>query len=75
MKLYILHGWTYKPEPWLEVIKDLKAQGIEAELLRVQVSANRQRKSTLSKNTLNGQKSSCQRAVSRLATATAAASF
>lgn len=35
MKLYILHGWTYKPEPWLEVIKDLKAQGIEAELLRV----------------------------------------
>ena len=35
MKLYILHGWTYKPEPWLEVIEDLKAQGIEAELLRV----------------------------------------
>lgn len=35
MKLYILHGWTYKPEPWLEVIKDLKALGIEAELLRV----------------------------------------
>ncbi len=35
MKLYILHGWTYNPEPWLEVIKDLKKQGIEAELLRV----------------------------------------
>ena len=35
MKLYILHGWTYKPEPWLEVIKDLKEQGVEAELLRV----------------------------------------
>jgi len=35
MKLYILHGWTYKPEPWLEVIKDLKQQGVEAELLRV----------------------------------------
>ena len=35
MKLYILHGWTYKPEPWLEVIENLKAQGIEAELLRV----------------------------------------
>ena len=34
-KLYILHGWTYKPEPWLDVIKDLKAQGIDAELLRV----------------------------------------
>ncbi len=35
MKLYILHGWTYNPEPWLEVIKDLKKQGIESELLRV----------------------------------------
>lgn len=35
MKLYILHGWTYKPEPWLEVIKELKEQGVEAELLRV----------------------------------------
>lgn len=34
-KLYIIHGWTYKPEPWLEVIKDLKKQGIDAELLRV----------------------------------------
>ena len=34
-KLYIIHGWTYKPEPWLEVIKDLKESGIDAELLRV----------------------------------------
>lgn len=34
-KLYIIHGWTYKPEPWLEVIKDLKKSGIDAELLRV----------------------------------------
>ena len=34
-KLYIIHGWTYKPEPWLDVIKDLKKQGVEAELLRV----------------------------------------
>ena len=34
-KLYIIHGWTYKPEPWLEVIRDLKKSGIDAELLRV----------------------------------------
>lgn len=34
-KLYIIHGWTYKPEPWLDVIKDLKKLGVEAELLRV----------------------------------------
>lgn len=34
-KLYIIHGWTYRPEPWHEVIKDLKELGIEAELLRV----------------------------------------
>ena len=35
-KLYIIHGWTYKPEPWEEVIKELKNKyQIEAELLRV----------------------------------------
>lgn len=34
-KLYIIHGWTYKPEPWHDVIKDLKEFGVEAELLRV----------------------------------------
>ena len=34
-KLYIVHGWTYKPEPWEEVIKELKKSKIEAELLRV----------------------------------------
>ena len=34
-KLYIIHGWTYKPEPWLEVIKCLKQHQIDAELLRV----------------------------------------
>lgn len=34
-KLYIIHGWTYKPEPWHEVIEHLKEQGIDAELLRV----------------------------------------
>ena len=35
-KLYIIHGWTYKPEPWEAVIKELKSQyKIEAELLRV----------------------------------------
>ena len=34
-KLYIIHGWTYKPEPWFGVIKDLKESGIDAELLRV----------------------------------------
>ena len=33
--LYILHGWTYKPEPWETVIKDLKKLGVEAKLLRV----------------------------------------
>ncbi len=32
--LYILHGWTYKPEPWYEVIKSLeKNYGIRAKLL------------------------------------------
>ena len=34
-KLYIIHGWTYKPEPWHDVIADLKAMGVEAELLKV----------------------------------------
>ncbi len=35
-KLYIIHGWTYKPEPWEEVIKVLKKDyKIDAELLRV----------------------------------------
>lgn len=34
-KLYIIHGWTYKPEPWLEVIECLKRHKIDAELLRV----------------------------------------
>ena len=34
-KLYIIHGWTYKPEPWEEVIKELKKSKIDAELLRV----------------------------------------
>ncbi len=35
-KLYIIHGWTYKPEPWEEVIKELKSKyKLEAELLRV----------------------------------------
>lgn len=34
-KLYIIHGWTYKPEPWLEVIECLKKHQIDAELLRV----------------------------------------
>lgn len=34
-KLYIIHGWTYRPEPWHEVIKDLKELGVDAELLRV----------------------------------------
>ncbi|MBR0482939.1 alpha/beta hydrolase [Candidatus Saccharibacteria bacterium] len=34
--LYIIHGWTYRPEPWQEVIKELKtAHHIDAELLRV----------------------------------------
>jgi pimeloyl-ACP methyl ester carboxylesterase len=33
--LYIIHGWTYKPEPWEEVIKKLKKYKIEAKLLRV----------------------------------------
>ena len=33
--LYIIHGWTYKPEPWLDVIKSLKRHHINAELLRV----------------------------------------
>lgn len=34
-KLYIIHGWTYRPEPWLEVIEELKKLNIDAELLRV----------------------------------------
>ena len=34
-KLYIVHGWTYKPEPWEEVIEKLKAKGLDAVLLRV----------------------------------------
>ena len=34
-KLYIIHGWTYKPEPWAEVAEKLQEQGIEAEFLRV----------------------------------------
>ncbi|MCQ2571356.1 MAG: alpha/beta hydrolase [Candidatus Saccharibacteria bacterium] len=34
-KLYIIHGWTYKPEPWHDVIADLKKLGVEAELLKV----------------------------------------
>lgn len=35
-KLYIIHGWTYKPEPWKEVIVELKQKHkIDAELLRV----------------------------------------
>ena len=34
-KLYIIHGWTYKPEPWQEVIAELKKKKIDAELLRV----------------------------------------
>jgi pimeloyl-ACP methyl ester carboxylesterase len=34
-KLYIIHGWTYKPEPWHDVIAELKKLGVEAELLRV----------------------------------------
>ncbi len=33
--LYILHGWTYKPEPWLDVIESLKRHKINAKLLRV----------------------------------------
>jgi pimeloyl-ACP methyl ester carboxylesterase len=34
-KLYIIHGWTYRPEPWHEVINELKKLGVDAELLRV----------------------------------------
>ena len=34
-KLYIIHGWTYNVEPWLDVIKELKNDGIDAELLKV----------------------------------------
>ncbi len=35
-KLYIIHGWTYRPEPWAEVVKELKSKhGIDAEFLRV----------------------------------------
>ena len=34
-KLCIVHGWTYKPEPWEEVIDELKKAKIDAELLRV----------------------------------------
>ena len=34
-KLYIVHGWTYKPEPWEEVIIALEKKSVKAELLRV----------------------------------------
>lgn len=35
-KLYIIHGWTYRPEPWADVVKELKAKhDIDAEFLRV----------------------------------------
>ena len=34
-KLYIIHGWTYKPEPWQDVIAELQKIGVEAELLKV----------------------------------------
>ena len=34
-KLYIIHGWTYIPEPWEEVIKELESYKINAVLLRV----------------------------------------
>ncbi len=34
-KLYIIHGWTYRPEPWHDVINELKKLGVDAELLRV----------------------------------------
>ena len=34
-KLYIIHGWTYKPEPWQTVIRALKKYDIDAELLKV----------------------------------------
>lgn len=34
-KLYIIHGWTYKPEPWHEVIAELRKLGVDAELLKV----------------------------------------
>lgn len=34
-KLYIIHGWTYRPEPWHDVIAELNKLGIEAELLKV----------------------------------------
>lgn len=34
-KLYIIHGWTYKPEPWHDVIAELEKLGVEAELLKV----------------------------------------
>lgn len=35
-KLYIIHGWTYRPEPWAEVVSVLKQNHhIDAEFLRV----------------------------------------
>lgn len=35
-QLYIIHGWTYRPEPWAGVVKELKeTHHIEAEFLRV----------------------------------------
>jgi pimeloyl-ACP methyl ester carboxylesterase len=34
-KLYIIHGWTYRPEPWHEVIEELKKIDVDAELLKV----------------------------------------
>ena len=34
--LYIVHGWTYRPEPWEEVIEKLKVNHkLDAKLLRV----------------------------------------
>lgn len=34
-ELYIVHGWTYRPEPWEEIIKILKKSNIDATFLRV----------------------------------------
>ena len=34
-RLYIIHGWTYRPEAWHEVIRALKKYDIDAELLKV----------------------------------------
>lgn len=35
INLYIIHGWTYHPEPWEEVIRELHKRGINAILLKV----------------------------------------